>query len=157
MEGKAAVITKLQDALHSELTGVHQYVLHAAMFENWGYEALASTTKARSYVEMKHADALIDRILFLNGKPELTKPIELKIGANVKKMLENDLSIELQAVKDYNEAIKTAVAEGDGGSRSLLEEHLKAEEDHVNYIESQLAQIGGMGIENYLAEQIAEE
>jgi bacterioferritin len=151
MKGSEAVISKLQDALASELTAIHQYVLHVAMLENKDYNKLASTLETHSRTEMKHAEALIDRILFLEGRPEVTRPIVIKVGSGVASILENDLASEKKAVDDYNAAVKAAVAAGDNGSRELLESHLRDEEGHVNYLEAQLIQLKEMGIQNYLA------
>lgn len=153
MKGSAEVISKLQEALASELTAIHQYVVHAAMLENKEYHKLADKIKGHSITEMKHADALIDRILFLEGRPDVTRLLKINIGSGVSSMLENDLKSELQAISDYNAAIKAAVASGDNGSRSLLESHLVDEEGHANYLEGLLTQIKEMGVQNFLAEQ----
>lgn len=153
MKGSPAVIEKMNEALASELTAIHQYTLHVAMLENKDYSKLASQLQKHAITEMKHAEALMDRILFLEGQPTVTKLLKVNVGSGVTSILENDLASEKQAVSDYNAAVKAAVAAGDNGSRALLEQHLKDEEDHVNYLESQLIQIKEMGLQNYLAEQ----
>lgn len=154
MKGNDKVIAELQKALAAELTGTNQYILHAAMFENWEFGRLAGAEKKRAYAEMKHVDALLDRILFLDGKPVIDKPLEVKIGTTVESILSNDAFQERKAIKDYNAAIEVAVAEGDNGSRELFESHLQAEEEHLNFIEAQLYQIKVLGLSTYLAEQL---
>ena len=156
MRGKDKVIAHLNDALRAELTAITQYFLHAEMQENWGYHRLGGTIKKQSIDEMKHAEQVIERILFLDGTPNLGMGLGLKVGQNVKAQLENDLALEIEAVAHYNAAIKTCVAEGDNTSRELFERFLKDEEKHVDMLEAQLHIIQEAGIQNYLAQQIHE-
>jgi bacterioferritin len=139
-----------------ELRAINQYFLHAEMCENWGYEKLSEYIKKQSIGEMKHAEALMERILFLDGSPSM-KPLELTIGKNVQEMLQSDLDLELGAVKDYNAAIQVAVAEKDNGSRDLFVMLLKDEEDHVDWLEAQMHLIKELGYERYLTMQMGED
>ena len=125
------------------------------MCENWGYDRLSEYIKKQSIGEMKHAEALIERILFLDGTPSM-QPLELTVGKNVQEMIESDLDLELSAVKAYNAAIQIAVAEKDNGSRDLLVVLLKDEEDHVDWLEAQMHQIKELGYERYLTMQMGE-
>ncbi len=156
MKGSPKVIEELNKALREELTAINQYFLHAEMAENWGYDRLAEYVKKQSIGEMKHAEALMERILFLDGVPAM-KPLDLTIGKNVKEMLQSDLELELAAVKQYNIAVQVAVAEKDNGSRDLFVALLKDEEDHVDWLEAQLHQIDELGYERYLSRQMGEE
>jgi bacterioferritin len=155
MKGNSKVLAELNKALREELTAINQYFLHAEMCENWGYHKLADLIKKQSIGEMKHAEVLMERILFLDGSPSM-EPLELSVGKTVKDMIESDLALELGAVKQYNEAVAIATREGDNGSRDLLVELLKDEEDHVDFLEAQLHQIKELGYERYLAQQIEE-
>ncbi len=155
MKGNPKVIAELNKALREELTAINQYFLHAEMCENWGYHRLADFIKKQSIGEMKHAESLMERILFLDGTPSM-QPLEVKIGGTVKVMIENDLALELGAVKMYNEAVAIAVNEGDNGSRELLEKLVKDEEEHVDFLEAQTHQIKELGYENYLSQQMGE-
>ena len=155
MKGDAKVIDFLNQVLKAELTAINQYFLHAEMCENWGYEKLSEYIKLQSIGEMKHAEALMERILFLDGSPTM-KPLELTVGKNVQEMLQSDLDLELGAVKDYNSAIQVAVAEKDNGSRDLFVQLLKDEEDHVDWLEAQIHQIKELGYERYLTMQMGE-
>jgi bacterioferritin len=155
MKGSPKVIEELNKALREELTAINQYFLHAEMCENWGYDRLSEYVKKQSIGEMKHAEALMERILFLDGTPSM-KPLELTIGKNVREMLQSDLDLELSAVKAYNAAIQIAVAEKDNGSRDLLVVLLKDEEDHVDWLEAQMHQIKELGYERYLTMQMGE-
>jgi bacterioferritin len=155
MKGSSKVIAELNKALREELTAINQYFLHAEMCENWGYEKLSGYIKKQSIGEMKHAEAILERILFLDGAPTM-EPLKLTVGANVKEMLQSDLELELSAVKEYNEAIQVAVAEKDNGSRDLLVLLLKDEEDHVDWLEAQLHQVKELGYERYLSMQMGE-
>jgi bacterioferritin len=155
VKGSAKVIEQLNKALREELTAINQYFLHAEMCENWGYERLSEYIKMQSIGEMKHAEALIERILFLDGSPSM-KPLELTVGKNVKEMLQSDLDLEIGAVKDYNTAVQIAVEEEDNGSRDLLVQLLKDEEEHVDWLEAQLHQIKELGYERYLTMQMGE-
>jgi bacterioferritin len=155
MKGSAKVIAELNKALREELTAINQYFLHAEMCENWGYDRLSEYIKKQSIGEMKHAEALIERILFLEGTPSM-QPLELTVGKNVQEMMQSDLDLELSAVKAYNAAIQIAVAEKDNGSRDLLVVLLKDEEDHVDWLEAQMHQIKELGYERYLSMQMGE-
>jgi bacterioferritin len=155
MKGNPKVLTELNKALREELTAINQYFLHAEMCENWGYHKLSEYIKKQSIGEMKHAESLMERILFLDGTPSM-KPLDVKIGSTVKAMIESDLALEVSAVKQYNDAVAVAVDESDNGSRELFEILLKDEEEHVDFLEAQLQQIKDMGYERYLSQQIGE-
>jgi len=155
MRGNTKVIAELNKALREELTAINQYFLHAEMCENWGYKKLSEYIKKQSIGEMKHAEALLERILFLDGAPTM-EPLKLTVGSNIKEMLQSDLDLELSAVKDYNAAIQVAVAEKDNGSRDLFVILLKDEEDHVDWLEAQLHLIKEIGYERYLSMQMGE-
>jgi len=157
MKGNDKVIAYLQEVLKAELTAINQYFLHAEMMENWGYERLAKITRKESIEEMRHAEALIERILYLDGAPNMTELFPLRIGTNVKQQLENDLQVEYEAVPRLNKAINAAVEAGDNGSRDLFEKILVDEEHHVDFLEAQLHLIAEMGYENYVAQQIKGE
>jgi bacterioferritin len=155
MKGSPKVLEELNKALREELTAINQYFLHAEMCENWGYERLSEYIKMQSIGEMKHAESLMERILFLDGSPTM-KPLELTVGKNVQEMLQSDLDLEIGAVKDYNGAIQVAVAEQDNGSRDLFVQLLKDEESHVDWLEAQIHQIKELGYERYLTMQMGE-
>ncbi len=157
MRGNNKVIAALNDGLKAELTAISQYFLHGEMCQNWGYYRLYQHTKKSSIDEMKHAEDFIERILFLDGTPVMTDPLPVKIGANVKAQMENDLALELDAFAKYNAAIKLCVEVGDNTSRELFEKLLKDEEDHIDWLEAQLHQIGEIGIDRYLSQQIRKE
>jgi len=154
MKGNEKVIEQLNARLAEEITAVSQYFVHAEMCENWGYERLHAMIRKRSIDEMKHAEKLIARILFLDGIPIVTKLNKVHIGAEVGKMHINDHVAEEGAIKGYNESIRICVEVGDNGTRELLESILREEEEHIDLIESQLDQIKQMGVQNYLVEQI---
>jgi len=147
----------LNEALKEELTAINQYFLHAEMCENWHYKKLADHIKKESIDEMKHAEALIERILFLDGTPNMTEPMLLNIGANVKAQIEGDLKLEINAVAMYNRFVRLARDEGDNASRELFERLLRDEEGHVDWLEAQVHQINELGYERYLSEQIRSE
>ena len=157
MRGNERVIAYLQEVLKAELTAINQYFLHAEMCENWGYKRLARGTKKESIDEMKHAEALIERMLFLEGAPNMSELFPLRIGMTVKEQLQNDLAVELEAVPRLNRAIQASVEAGDNGSRELFEKILTDEEHHVDYLEAQLHMIQEIGYDNYLAQQMHEE
>jgi bacterioferritin len=157
MKGNERVLAFLNEVLKAELTAISQYFLHAEMMENWGYHRLADYTRKESIDEMKHAEALIERILFLDGMPRMDELFPLRIGSTLKAQLENDLALELEAIPRLNRAIAAAVAEGDNGSRDLLEKILTEEEHHVDFLEAQLHMIQETGYDNYLAQQMHEE
>lgn len=156
MKGNPKVIAALNEALREELLAINQYFLHAEMCENWKYERLAQHIKKESIDEMKHAEALIERILFLDGVPNMTDPMTLSIGDTVKSQLESDLKLEIEAVAMYNRFIRLAQEEGDNASRELFERLLKDEEGHVDWLEAQVHQIREVGYERYLSQQMRE-
>jgi len=151
MKGNAKLLETLNGLLSDELTAINQYMVHAEMCENWGYGALDKMIRARSIVEMKHAEILIGRILFLEGRPVVSKYGDIVIGAEVPKMFENDHKAEITAVKNYNAAVKLAVEVGDNATKEILERILADEDGHVDEIEAQQDQIGQMGIQLYLS------
>ena len=157
MKGNSKVIAKLQEALKEELTAINQYFLHAEMCENWRYSKLGDYIKKQSIDEMKHAEKIIERMLFLDAMPNMSELMTLHVGQNVRAQLENDLKLEVAAVRMYNEAVKVSQEEGDNASRELFEILLKDEEQHVDWLEAQLHQISEMGYERYLTQQIREE
>ncbi len=154
MKGNAKVVAALQQALHEELVAINQYFLHAEMCENWHYKKLGHFIKKQSIDEMKHAEEIIERILFLDETPNLTQPMQLTVGKTVKAQLESDLGLEISAVDLYNRAVQTARDNADNTSRELFERLLKDEERHIDWLEAQLHQIGEMGYERYLAQQV---
>jgi bacterioferritin len=155
MQGHAKVIEQLNKALQEELTAVDQYIVHAEMSDDWGYNARGAHMKQQAIDEMKHAEALIERLLFLGATPSIGREA-LTIGANVKKQVENDLALELGAVRSYNDAIRIAREAGDNRSRELFEHNLKDEEEHVDWLEAQLHLISEVGYERYLSHQMIE-
>lgn len=157
MKGKPAVLEVLSQMLKEELGAISQYFLHAEMCENWGYERLSELIKKQSIGEMKHAETLIERILFLEGVPNMGDLPKLNIGKTVKEQLQNDLTLEVSAVAEYNQAVATCQKAGDNATADLLKELLKDEEEHVDFLETQLGLIKDLGLENYLIEQMGEE
>lgn len=154
MKGNEKVLACLQEVLTAELTAINQYFLHAEMMENWGYHRLAKLTKKESIDEMKHAEKVLERMLFLEGSPNMSELFPLRVGQNVKAQLENDLALEYEAAPRLNRAVRTAAEAGDNVSRELFESILKDEEEHIDFLEAQLHMIQEMGYENYLAMQI---
>ncbi|HYY68524.1 MAG TPA: bacterioferritin [Terriglobales bacterium] len=154
MKGDAKVIAVLNEVLKAELTAINQYFLHAEMCENWGYHRLAEVTKKESIGEMKHAEVLMERILLLDGTPNMSDYFKINIGQNVQQQLQSDLQLEYDAVKRLNAGIETCVAAKDNGSRELLEKILTEEEEHIDYLEAQLHAIDEIGMNNYLAQQL---
>ena len=152
MRGNDQVIAQLNHALKEELTAINQYFLHAEMCHNWGYHKLGDYIKKQSIDEMKHAEELIERLLFLDATPKM-EYMSLSVGANVKEQLEADLKLETNAVEMYNTAVKISREAGDDTSRALFSELLKDEEEHVDWLEAQLGQIKEMGYERYLSNQ----
>jgi bacterioferritin len=157
MKGNPKVIAALNEALREELTAINQYFLHAEMCENWHYDKLGEHIKKESIDEMKHAEALIERILFLDGIPMMTESLEIKVGADVRAQLESDLKLEIDAVAMYNRFVQLAREEGDNASRELFERLLRDEEGHVDWLEAQVHQIKELGYERYLSQQIRDE
>ena len=155
MQGNPKVIEHLNRILKGEFTAIHQYIVHAEMCDKWGYGKLGAFIKQQAIGEMRHAEVLIERILFLEGVPGMGELSPLNIGQNVRDQLDNDLQLEYHAVKILNVAIKDAVKAGDNASRELFEMILKDEEDHVDWLESQLQMIGDMGLGIYLSQQLA--
>jgi len=153
MRGNVEVIAKLNEALREELTAINQYFVHAEMCHNWGYHKLGNYIRKQSIGEMKHAEELLERIIFLDSVPNM-EPLPLTIGIDVKVQLQNDLDLELKAVVMYNNAIAVARDAGDNASRELFERLLKAEEEHVDFLEAQMHQVNQLGYERYLAQQL---
>lgn len=154
MKGDAKVIQVLQEVLKAELTAINQYFLHAEMCENWGYERLAKLIKKESIEEMIHAEKLIERILYLDGTPNMSDYFKINIGKTVPEQFKNDLNTEYEAVQRLNNGIKVAMEAGDNGSRDLLQHILEDEEHHIDWLEAQLHAIGEMGLQNYLSQQL---
>lgn len=154
MQGNIKVIDVLNKQLANELAAISQYMVHSEMASNWGYKALSSYIKMRAREEMKHAEALIERIIFLEGTPIVSNLDPIHIGKKVPQIHENDHTAEEGAVEAYNVAIAIAVAAADNGTRKLLEDILADEERHIDEIESHISMIDQMGIETYLVEQI---
>jgi len=154
MKGNEKLLTVLDHLLSDELTAINQYMVHSEMCESWGYNKLHVDIRKQAMDEMHHAEWLIERIIFFEGMPTVSKLNPIKIGRTVSEMIKNDNSDELDAVRSYNEAIKLAHAVDDQGTVDLLSKILKMEEGHVDWAEIQLAQIEQMGLENYLVNQI---
>jgi bacterioferritin len=157
MQGKPEIIDALNDILTGELTAINQYFLHARMCENWGYKRLWEHVKAESIDEMKHADKLIERILYLDGMPNVQRLGKVNIGQTVPEQLKLDLELERGALQKLNQYIELARSLGDNGSRDLFEDILESEERHVNWLEAQLSLIAQVGEANYLAQQIHDD
>jgi bacterioferritin len=155
MKGNPKVIATLNDLLSDELTAISQYMVHSEMCANWGYEKLHKAVEKRAVDEMKHAEKLIGRILFLEGRPVVSALKKISVGPEVPVQIRNDWNAEDGAVKAYNAAIRQAVELGDNGTRELLESILKDEEAHIDWLETQLDQIKQLSIQNYLVEQMA--
>ena len=153
MKGNLKLIEILNNLLADELTAINQYMVHSEMCANWRYERLHDAVEKRAIQEMKHAEMHIARILFLGGSPTVSTLKTINIGTFVDKQLQSDYNSELEAVGAYNRAIKLAVEVDDNGTREMLENILKDEEDHLDWLEAQLEQIQHMGIQNYLVEQ----
>jgi bacterioferritin len=156
MQGNAEIVNMLNEVLKAELTAINQYFLHAEMCENWGYKALSEHTRKESIEEMRHAEKLMERILYLEGMPNMSELFPIRVGQNVKAQLENDLALEVEAVARLNRFIQAAREAGDNGSRDLFEKILLDEEEHIDYLEAQLHIISEIGLDNYLAQQIRE-
>jgi bacterioferritin len=157
VKGDPKVIDLLNEVLTGELTTINQYFLHSRMCKNWGYERLAQKIYLESIDEMKHADRLIERVLFLDGLPNLQKLNKLSVGVTVPEILKNDLAAEMLAVPLLNRGIQQCRDLGDNGSETLLTEILVSEEEHVDWLEAQLELIRQVGDAQYLAQQIKKE
>ena len=154
MKGNDKIIEKLNALLSDELAAINQYMVHSEMCANWGYERLHKAAEKRAIDEMKHAEKLIGRILFLEGRPTVSNLAKITIGAEVEAQHKHDWAAEDGAIKAYNEGIRLAVEIGDNGTRELFESTLKDEEAHIDWLEAQLEQIQQMGLQNYLGEQV---
>jgi bacterioferritin len=153
MKGNDKLLEVLNQLLADELTAINQYMVHSEMCENWGYNKLHMDIRKQAMDEMHHAECLIERLIFFEGTPTVSKLNPIKIGKTVSEMIKNDNGDELNAVRSYNEAIKLARAVDDQGTVDLLSKILKMEEGHVDWAEKQRAQIEHMGMENYLVNQ----
>jgi bacterioferritin len=154
MKGDSQVVKLLNEVLRKELTGINQYFVHAKMCKNWGYEVLYEVNWKESIDEMKHADQLIERIVFLEGIPNLSSYDKIAIGSTVKEQLESDLGLEQAALTVLRPGIKTCLEVGDDATREMLEHFVVDEERHIDWIEAQLHKIEDVGYQNYLAQQI---
>src|SRR3990170_1145648 len=154
MQADPEIIEKLNEVLTAELTAINQYFLHGKMQSNWGYKKLGEHSREESIDEMRHADTITDRILYFDGVPNYQRLFPLRIGENVVEQFEADLALEVEAVKRLNEGVELAVSKGDNGTRHLFEEILVHEEEHVDWIETQLETIRQIGLENYLSQQL---
>lgn len=156
MKGDSKIIEILNEVLTAELTAINQYFLHGEMCENWGYERLHKVIRKHSIGEMKHAEEVIERVLFLEGIPNVQRLGKISIGENVLEVLKSDYALEIEALPRLNQGIELCREVGDNNTRHLLEEILEDEEEHVDWIEAQLSLIEQVGIQNYLAQQIKE-
>ncbi len=154
MHGNEKVIEQLNSALSSELTASVQYMTHSEMCQNWGYKRLGELTKVRAIEEMRHAEGLIERIIFLDSLPTVDVGLKPQLGSKVQEQMEINLKDELDAVRQYNDAVKICVAASDDGSKALFERMIKDEERHADFLEAQLHSIKELGIANYLAQQL---
>lgn len=157
MQGHPQVIEGLNRALTIELTAINQYFVQAKMCKNWGYMTLYKKHYEESLGEMKHADKLIDRIIFLEGVPEIARYDVIRVGTDVKEQFEFDLALETNGVKTYNALVELCTKMGDNGSRELIAPILVESEEHVDWLETQLSLISQVGLQNYLAEKIGED
>ena len=154
MKGDAKVVEMLNRVLTAELTGINQYFIHSRMCRNWGLQRLAKHNYEESIGEMKHADEVIERILYLEGVPNMQRYNKIRVGETVPEQLELDHGLEVEAVALLNEAVEVAVAAHDNGSRDLFEKILRSEEEHLDWLESQIELVRKIGVQNYLAQQI---
>jgi bacterioferritin len=154
MQGDPEILDVLNDVLTAELTAINQYFIHAKLCENWGFARLAAVVRHESIDEMKHADELMDRILFFEGMPNMQRLYPVKVGETVKEQFELDLGLEHQAIARLNTGVALCASKGDNGTRELLERILVAEEEHTDWLETQLEAIRLVGEENYLAQQL---
>ena len=156
MKGNEKIIALLNDFLADELTAISQYMVHSEMCANWGYDKLHKAVEKRAIGEMKHAEKLIGRLLFLEGQPIVSQLNRISIGSAVDVQLKNDLDAEAEAIKAYNDGIRLCSELGDNGTRELIEDNLEDEEEHLDWLEAQLDQINQMGLQNYLLAQVKE-
>jgi bacterioferritin len=154
MKGNDKIIAELNNLLSDELTAISQYMVHSEMCDNWGFEKLNKAIEERAITEMKHAERLIARILFLEGTPLVSNLKKITIGADIETQFKNDLAAEYGAVNGYNEGVRLAYELNDNGSRELMDSILTDEEDHVDWLEAQMDQIKMMGLQSYLVEQL---
>ncbi len=154
MKGNEKILAALNNLLSDELTAISQYMVHSEMCDNWRYAELHKHIEERAITEMKHAERLIARILFLDGTPVVSNLKKISIGATIEAQFDNDLAAEYGAVKGYNEGIRLAYELGDNGSRELMDSILTDEEDHVDWLEAQIGQVKLMGLQTYLVEQV---
>jgi bacterioferritin len=154
VQGNAEIVAALNDILTSELTAINQYFIHSRMCQNWGYAKLAEKKYEESLGEMRDADSIIQRILYLEGVPNVQRLNPVRVGEDVAEQHRLDLAMEVEAVERYNRAIELCRERGDNGTRHLLENNLKGEEEGVDWLEAQLHVIGEIGVERYLAEQL---
>jgi bacterioferritin len=154
MQTDPRVVDALNDVLTAELTAVNQYFIHAKMTANWGYDPLAARVRDESIDEMKHAERLIERILFFEGVPNMQRLFPVRVGEAVLEQLELDLEVEKEAIPRFNRAVALCVEVGDNGTRELLAEMLVSEEEHADWLETQLETIRQIGLENYLSQQL---
>lgn len=155
MQGDPEIIELLNEVLTAELTAINQYFIHAKMRQNWGFTKLAEVARKESIEEMEDAEKLIDRILYLDGLPNLQRYNPVPVGETVPEQLELELRTETEAIERYNRGVALAVAKGDNGTRELLEHRLVDEEGHADWLETQLHVIATIGVENYLAQQLS--
>jgi bacterioferritin len=155
MKGNESILETLNALLADELTAINQYMVHSEMCANWGYDRLHEAIEKRAITEMKHAEELIGRLLFLEGLPVVSQLNKIHIGAEVEAQFANDWAAEEMAIRAYNEGIRLAVEAGDNGTRELMEEILEDEEEHIDWIEAQQDQIRQMGIATYLGKQMS--
>ncbi len=156
MRGDAEVVDALNEILTSELTAINQYFIHYKMCENWGYKRLAKKKREESIEEMRHADRIIERILYLGGVPNMQRLSPVRVGEEPIEMHKLDLTLELEAIARLNRTIQLCLAKNDGGTRDLVEKILTEEEEAIDWLEAQLHQLADMGRENYLAQQLDE-
>jgi bacterioferritin len=154
MQGNAQVIALLNEVLTAELTAINQYFLHAKLCEHWGFERLWKKVRAESIDEMKHADGLIERILYLDGLPNVQRYGKVNVGQTVKEQFQLDLNVEKEAITRLNAGIELCRSVGDNGTREMLEDILVGEEDHADWLETQLTLMAQLGDAAYLAEQM---
>jgi len=149
MKGNEKVLAELNNLLSDELTAISQYMVHSEMCANWRYQKLHKAIEERAITEMKHAEKLIARLLFLEGTPVVSSLKKISIGADIEAQFKNDLAAEYGAVKGYNEGIRLAYEQGDNGSRELMDSILTDEEEHVDWLEAQIDQVKLMGLQSY--------